>query len=492
MVRRLILFDVGGGTGVQNEGYLYDLMGNVTQRQNNASSLTENFYYDNLYRLDYSTLKVGAGAATTNLDLAYDLTGNITTKSDVGAYDYSTPQSGCTNYANNQKHAVRNAGGTVYCYDANGNMVRRGVSTNTISWTSYNYPSTINSGTETVSFLYGPERQRWRTQLTSGGVTETTYHVGREFQKVQTASTDYRHYIYVGSRSVAIYSRLSTGTNTLRYVLEDHQGSATNLLTSTGTSIVKENFSAFGNRRNPATWSGAPIAADLTAINAITREGYTWQTALGAMGLNHMNGRVEDSISGRFISPDPNIPDPMNTGDYNRYAYVNSNPMTFTDPTGFEELEEVVVTGSRPSFEGDFSFMDSGGWGWNGFDFGARDMPLDSLDTLDEVVVVAVAAEPDPPKPAEPPAQCRQYSGSNFVLTSAGAIGMVGGAYGAYAVMSAGLAMVAAEGIGGGAGALIAVDAFSYGIIWVLYWWAMGCSCRGHARIGGLRHLRLD
>jgi RHS repeat-associated protein len=326
---------VGGGTGVQNEGTLYDLMGNVTQRQNNASSLTENFYYDNLYRLDYSTLKVGAGSPTTNLDVAYDATGNITTKSDVGAYNYTTPQSGCSYYANTQKHAVRLAGSTVYCYDANGNMVRRGVAANTISWTSYNYPSTITSGTETVSFLYGAERQRWRTQLTSGGVTETTYHVGREFQKVQTASTDYRHYITVGNRSVAIYSRLSTGTNTLRYVLEDHQGSATNLLSSTGTSLVKENFSAFGNRRNPATWSGAPSAADLTAINGITREGYTWQTALGAMGLNHMNGRVQDSLSGRFLSPDPNIPDPMNTGDYNRYSYVNSNPMTFTDPTGF-------------------------------------------------------------------------------------------------------------------------------------------------------------
>jgi RHS repeat-associated protein len=118
-------------------------------------------------------------------------------------------------------------------------------------------------------------------------------------------------------------------------VLEDHQGSATNLLSSTGTSIVKESFSAFGNRRNPATWSGEPTAADLTAINGVTREGYTWQTALGAMGLNHMNGRIEDAVSGRFISPDPNIPDPMNTGDYNRYAYVNSNPMAFTDPTGF-------------------------------------------------------------------------------------------------------------------------------------------------------------
>jgi RHS repeat-associated protein len=214
-------------------------------------------------------------------------------------------------------------------------MVRRGVTTNTISWTSYNYPSTINSGTETVSFLYGPERQRWRTQLTSGGVTETTYHVGREFQKVITASTDYRHYIYVGSRSVAIYSRLSTGTNTLRYVLEDHQSSATNLLSSAGTSIVKENFSAFGNRRNPTTWSGAPSAADLTAINNITREAYTWQTALGAMGLNHMNGRVQDSISGRFLSPDPLVQDPDFTQSYNRYAYVVNNPMTLNDPNGF-------------------------------------------------------------------------------------------------------------------------------------------------------------
>jgi hypothetical protein len=54
------------------------------------------------------------------------------------------------------------------------------------------------------------------------------------------------------------------------------------------------------------------------------------------MGLNHMNGRVQDAISGRFISPDPNIPDPMNTGDYNRYSYVNSNPMTFYDPSGFD------------------------------------------------------------------------------------------------------------------------------------------------------------
>jgi hypothetical protein len=53
------------------------------------------------------------------------------------------------------------------------------------------------------------------------------------------------------------------------------------------------------------------------------------------MGLNHMNGRVEDAILGRFLSPDPHIPDPSNAQSYNRYSYVNNNPLTNVDPTGF-------------------------------------------------------------------------------------------------------------------------------------------------------------
>jgi hypothetical protein len=50
-----------------------------------------------------------------------------------------------------------------------------------------------------------------------------------------------------------------------------------------------------------------------------------------------LNGRVEDSIIGRFMSADPHIPDPTNAQDYNRYSYVDNNPLTLIDPSGFDD-----------------------------------------------------------------------------------------------------------------------------------------------------------
>jgi hypothetical protein len=87
---------VGGGAALQNESYLRDLVGNVTQRQNNNLGLTENFYYDNLYRLDYSTLQNGAGSST-NLDMSYEAMGNITARSDIaGGAPWTTPRPAST------------------------------------------------------------------------------------------------------------------------------------------------------------------------------------------------------------------------------------------------------------------------------------------------------------------------------------------------------------------------------------------------------------
>ena len=318
---------VGGGAALQNESYLYDLVGNVTQRQNNNVGLTENFYYDNVYRLDHSTL-----GATTNLSLTYDATGNITSRSDVAG--------GATwTHGTSRKHAVTQAGSAAYTYtyDANGNVTSR--NGYTVSWTSYDHPNVINgAGGESVDFSYTHEHERWRATYTGSQGTETTYFIGGSLEKVITVgNSDYRHFINAGATRVAIYSRTVAGVNTLRYVREDHQGSVAGIINSNGTSYVKESFTAFGARRSSCTWSGELTQGQKDKIASVTRRGYTWHTALGDMGLNDMNGRVQDAVTGRFLSPDPFVPDPGNTQSFNRYSYVLNNPLSFVDPSGFEQ-----------------------------------------------------------------------------------------------------------------------------------------------------------
>ena len=156
---------------------------------------------------------------------------------------------------------------------------------------------------------------------------------------------------------MAVYSRTGTANNQnkVRYLLDDPQDSVVSILDSAGAVVVNESYTAYGNRRNPDTWSGAPANAQKTAIANVTRQGYTWQTALGDMGLNHMNGRVQDAVTGTFLSADLYIRDPKNTQNYNRYGYVLNNPMSFTDPSGYckdgagqNVLEEVVITAEYP------------------------------------------------------------------------------------------------------------------------------------------------
>jgi RHS repeat-associated protein len=112
----------------------------------------------------------------------------------------------------------------------------------------------------------------------------------------------------------------------------------------TTPATAHRRFTAYGSPRNATTWSGAATSSELTAAAGITRQGYTFQTQLGLwMGLNHMNGRVQDSITGRFLSPDPSVPDRTDPQSYNRYSYVRNNPLTRIDPSGFGDDPKTYV-----------------------------------------------------------------------------------------------------------------------------------------------------
>jgi RHS repeat-associated protein len=302
---------VGGGTALENQTYLHDPVGNVTERQEDTLTLIEDFHYDNLNRIICSTLssepqtQCGSTIPATNLQVCYDNT--------AGNCNQNVPGPG--SITSKTADVIAPAS-----YIA--------------SWTSYNYPASIANGTESVQFSYGPDRRRWQQNYNNGA--EVTNYIGGLLEEVVgNSGTSYRHYVYAGTEPVAVVSRTSSG-DTVTYMLSDQQASIAALVSSSGSLDVGESFTPYGIRRIPSTWSGAASSQDLATIAGLTRQGYTFQTALGqSMGFNHMNGRVEDAITGQFLSPDPNIPDPTNTQDYDRYSYVSNNPLSFVDPSGF-------------------------------------------------------------------------------------------------------------------------------------------------------------
>ena len=161
---------------------------------------------------------------------------------------------------------------------------------------------------------------------------------------------DWRHYISAGGQAVAIVSR-KAGVTTTRYLLNDHLGSIAAIVDGSGAPILTESFDAFGARRDGEDWDSDCNCSKLAQIASITRHGFTGHEMIGghSMGLIHMNGRVMDSVTGRFLSPDPFVQFPFDSQSFNRYSYVRNNPLSSTDPSGFQEYDGDVI--ERPEWE---------------------------------------------------------------------------------------------------------------------------------------------
>jgi RHS repeat-associated protein len=321
----------GSLNNLQNLAYQWDLNGNLGQRADQIQSLTEAFNYDNLNRIQTSTLN-----GAQNLSVAIDNTGNITSRTEGGVtYPYT--------YDTTHKHAVDTVGSVgTYTYDANGNMAtRNGYS---LTWASYNLPTNITGSSGVYSTLYyGPDRQRKEqvAKYVSDGQngTETTIYVAGLYEyQITPGQTHDKYFIQVPGGTQIIYDIQSVSGTQTTYVTADHLGSGNLLLNSAGTVEIKESYSAYGYRRS-ANWAG-PLSAtsgDYTTIASTTRRGYTdaFHEMLDNVGLIHMNGRVYDPVIGRFMSPDPIVSQVGDSQRGNPYSYVENKPLTMTDPTGF-------------------------------------------------------------------------------------------------------------------------------------------------------------
>jgi RHS repeat-associated protein len=327
-----------GGSATQNLNYSWDGAGNLLARGDGNQNLRETFQYDPLYRLQTVSLN-----GSQSLSMSYDSIGNIGSKSDVSStvggtnhgYDYTTAQSACSYTGlTSQPHAVRNAGGFVYCYDADGNMTSRtGAS---VTWYPYNLPQTINqTGGNYSTFYYAPDRSRYRQTSLNASVTEDRIYVGGLFEKLTSSAVgvEYRHYIVANGEKIAVKVVSSTRNDTL-YLHRDHLGSTDVVTDQTGAVKVHESHDAWGRRRGSA-WTGAPSAADSNTITATTHIGFTGQEELDNLGLVDLNGRVYDPLIARMLSADPYVQAPYRSQSLNRYSYTWNNPLNSTDPSGF-------------------------------------------------------------------------------------------------------------------------------------------------------------
>jgi RHS repeat-associated protein len=114
-------------------------------------------------------------------------------------------------------------------------------------------------------------------------------------------------------------------------MMMDHLGSTNMVTDSSGTPLEARSYKAFGET---ASQSGA-VSTDTRYCTAIAT-GYTGQRQEPELGLYYYNARWYDPYLARFTQPDTIVPNPTDAKAFDRYAYVNNNPVMYSDPSGHE------------------------------------------------------------------------------------------------------------------------------------------------------------
>ena len=324
----------------QNISYTYDDVGNVLTITDAAAvggSQTQTFTYDFLDRLLSAGVSGGSGGLYSE---NYEYSGNggkigNLTKKGTTNYTYGTQSAGCPDGALTKPHAVVTAGTNTYCYDRNGNMVRRtvGGTAYTLTYDAENRLTQVKkNGSVIATFVYDGDGKR--VKATVNGTT--TVYIGDYYEL--TGSTG-RKYYYANGQRVA----MRVG-GTPYYLLTDHLGSTAITANSSGSRVAELRYKAWGEPR-------------YTDGTTPTTYRFTGQRLDDATGLYYYGARYYDPALGRFISPDPlppvpggcppaggrGVPEPGNPQALNRYAYVYNNPLRYTDPTGHFSEDEICT-----------------------------------------------------------------------------------------------------------------------------------------------------
>lgn len=307
------VYDTYRGTFVLRDmNYVFDgATGNLTSRSGMLPA-AETFVYDKMDRL--TSVKQGA---VSSMKMTYLANGNISSKTGLGIYGYGT-----------KPHAVTSVENT-------GNLSSS--ETQAITYTAFNKAASISEkvGADNLllNFTYGPDQQRWKTELKKNNVLQKTIVFAGDYEAVtENGVTMQMYYISGGDGLAAVYVKQPGQTDKIYYVHTDHLGSIIKITDGNGSGIFNASYDAWGNRTVGSTF--------------VFHRGYTGHEHLKEFGLIDMNGRMYDPVLGRFLSPDPYVQFPEFSQNYNRYSYCLNNPLKYTDPSGeWFGLDDLLIAG---------------------------------------------------------------------------------------------------------------------------------------------------
>jgi RHS repeat-associated protein len=269
------------GGNIMALGYTYDSRGNINQITDSAASETSAFTYDAISRLTAMTVTSGGNTIHSEAFTYNAANGNLTGKgpSTTSLTNYT--------YGGTQPHAV----------------------------TETNSPTAPNVGTPTdsvVSYKYDGDGSLVKSVIDG----KITYYPSSYYEKrVNGTQTTILKYYYAGSARIAVREG-----SALTWLVSDNLGSTSMTVNGSGAVLNTIKYTAFGEIRSGTT--------DKTDYQ------YTGQRNEEEIGLYFYNARWYDPSLGRFTQADTLVPDPASAKTYDRYTYVNNNPINFNDPMG--------------------------------------------------------------------------------------------------------------------------------------------------------------
>ncbi|MFD7311957.1 polymorphic toxin-type HINT domain-containing protein [Promicromonospora sp. NPDC059942] len=166
--------------------------------------------------------------------------------------------------------------------------------------------------------LYTADGDRIVRTAPDGSIT--VYLGGQEITKAANGTVTGARYYSFGGQTVAM--RTVNGLGGVTSLINDPHGTPLASVHNTNwttTSVDKHYTLPFGEQRG-----GVSAPGDHEFLGKVRDE---------AIGLTLVGARWYDETTGRFLTVDP-VMDLTDPQQWNAYAYANSNPITYSDPTG--------------------------------------------------------------------------------------------------------------------------------------------------------------